>query len=64
MAALKKSLGHQPDEKPGKAPREKAAAKKRAAAQAASKPSRKREAVSRNLARGTCIVQRRRISRR
>jgi hypothetical protein len=60
MAALKKSLGHQPDEKPGKAPREKAAAKKRAAAQA----SRKREAVSRNLARGTCIVQRRRISRR
>jgi DNA end-binding protein Ku len=42
MAALKKSLGHQPDEKPGKTPRKKAAAKKQAAAQAASKPSRKR----------------------
>jgi len=42
MAALKKSLGHQPDEKPRKAPRKKAAAKKQAAAQAASKPSRKR----------------------
>ena len=42
MAALKKSLGHQPDEKPGKTPRKKAAPKKQAAAQAASKPSRKR----------------------
>jgi DNA end-binding protein Ku len=37
MAALKKSLGDLSDEKPGKAPRKKAAAKKQAAAQAASK---------------------------
>jgi len=43
MAALKKSLGQQPAEKPEKAPRKKAAAKRSpAAAQAASKPSRKR----------------------
>ena len=42
MAALKKSLGHQPDEKHAKTPRKKAAPKKQAAAQAASKPSRKR----------------------
>ena len=43
MASLKKSLGHQqPDEKTEKAPRKKAAAKRpAAAAQAASKPSRK-----------------------
>ena len=43
MAALKKSLGHEPEEKAAKAPRKKAAAKRpAAAAQAASKPSRKR----------------------
>jgi DNA end-binding protein Ku len=43
MAALKKSLGHEPEEKAEKAPRKKAAAKRpAAAAQAASKPSRKR----------------------
>jgi len=43
MAALKKSLGQAPEEKPEKAPRKKAAAKRpAAAAQAASKPSRKR----------------------
>ena len=42
MTALKKSLGHQSDEKPGKTPRKKVAAKKQAAVQAASKPSRKR----------------------
>ena len=41
MAALKKSLGHEPEEKAAKAPRKKAAAKRpAAAAQAASKPSR------------------------
>jgi len=43
MAALRKSLGHEPEEKAAKAPRKKAAAKRpAAAAQAASKPSRKR----------------------
>jgi DNA end-binding protein Ku len=43
MAALKKSLGHEPEKKAEKAPRKKAAAKRpAAAAQAASKPSRKR----------------------
>jgi len=43
MAALKKSLGHEPEEKSEKAPRKKATAKQpAAAAQAASKPSRKR----------------------
>ena len=42
MAALKKSLGHEPEEKAAKAPRKKAAKRPAAAAQAASKPSRKR----------------------
>jgi len=43
MAALKKSLGQAPEEKPARAPRKKAAPKRpAAAAQAASKPSRKR----------------------